>query len=156
MRLVLPELGLPITIRSIFSLLSFFYSFIKYYPTIDITPVRRQSQISSYSVKQIVIVLVLSVSALTTLATLAALPSLAASWDLGLHLYVSVGQSIEEEVSSELLVFVTSEIGLGSLYLAEAELAQSVDGLLFGLRDHDSSWWGVGIGALLSFFSLSD
>lgn len=141
MRLVLPELGLPITIRSIFSLLSFFYSFIKYYPTIDITPVRRQSQISSYSVKQIVIVLVLSVS------TLATLSSLAASWDLGLHLYVSVGQSIEEEVSSELLVFVTSEIGLGSLYLAEAELAQSVDGLLFGLRDHDGSRWGVGIGA---------
>lgn len=86
------------------------------------------------SVEQIVVVIVVaslpslsssaalsSSTALAPLSSLAALTSLSA---LGLHLDVSVGQSIEEEVGCQFFIFIAGEVGLGSFDFTKAELSE--------------------------------
>jgi hypothetical protein len=74
-------------------------------------------------------------SALSSIASRTALLRL-----LRLHLDIAVGQSVEQQVGSQLLVLVAGEVGLGRLDLAEAQLPQPVDGLLVGLRNEDGAW----------------
>ncbi len=87
------------------------------------------------SVEQIVVVLVASLTALAALPSLTAL-SLACGW-LRFHFDVSVGETVEEKVGCELLVFVAGEVGLCGFNFAEPEGSQSIDGLLIGLRNEN-------------------
>jgi hypothetical protein len=62
------------------------------------------------SVEEVVVVVLVIMAA--SLATLPAWGRVA-SWVLGLHLDIAVCQSVEQQIGSELLVFIAGEVGLG-------------------------------------------
>ena len=60
--------------------------------------------------------------------------------NLGLkHLLIILTTSLEEEVGSELLVFVTSEVSLSSFMLGETKRLESLNGIHFFLGHSNSS-----------------
>ena len=86
------------------------------------------------SVEQIVVVIVVAslpslsssaaLTALAPLSSLAALSALSALSSLGLHLDVSVGESIEEKIGCQFFIFIAGEVSLGCFNFTKAELSE--------------------------------
>jgi hypothetical protein len=73
----------------------------------------------------------------SSLASLTACSSLA--WLLRLHLDVSIGESVKEQVSGKFFVLVAGEVSLSGFDLAETQRSEPVDGLFFLQRNQDGS-----------------